>query len=79
VFPSRIKPGAVHAPLTLLRDARQFDLPVCAIGGIDAANLRKVVAAGADMAAVISAVFAADDIGKAAREMSGAFERGVRS
>jgi len=36
-------------------------LPVVAIGGIDAANLADVVAAGASMAAVISAIGAAPD------------------
>jgi thiamine-phosphate pyrophosphorylase len=34
---------------------------VVAIGGIDAANLAEVVAAGASMAAVISAIGAAPD------------------
>ena len=45
------------------------DLPVGAIAGIDAGNARDVMAAGADGVAVISAIFAADDIERATREL----------
>ncbi|MCH7484280.1 MAG: thiamine phosphate synthase [Chloroflexi bacterium] len=48
-------------------------VPVCAIGGIDEANIAGVVAAGADMAAVISAVTAADDPRAAAQRLAAAF------
>ena len=44
-------------------------LPIVAIGGIDAENARKVREAGADAAAVISAIVAADDIVQAARRL----------
>ncbi len=47
-------------------------VPVCAIGGITEANIDEVLAAGADMAAVIAAVIAAPDpsagSGQAVRE-----------
>jgi len=36
-------------------------VPVCAIGGINESNIDEVIAAGADMVAVISAVCAASD------------------
>ena len=49
------------------------DLPVVAIGGIDASNIDQVLAAGADAVAVISAVCAADDVRAAARELAGRF------
>jgi thiamine-phosphate pyrophosphorylase len=42
-------------------------LPIVAIGGINAGNAREVRAAGADAAAVISAVVGAEDIAQAAR------------
>jgi thiamine-phosphate pyrophosphorylase len=42
---------------------------VVAIGGIKAENARSVREAGADAAAVISAIVGADDIAQAAREM----------
>jgi len=44
-------------------------LPIVAIGGINAENARTVREAGADAAAVISAIVAADDIADAARRM----------
>jgi len=63
VFPSRTKPDAVHAPLELLAEARRrFGLPVAAIGGITLDNAPQVIAAGADMLAVVSDLFDAMDI-----------------
>lgn len=64
-FASRTKPNAPPAPLTLLREARQWQLPVVAIGGIDATNINQVVAAGADLAAVVGAVFSSTDVAAA--------------
>ena len=62
-FASPTKPAAVRAPLTLLRDARTgIGLPVCAIGGITLANAPQLIAAGADLLAVISDLFEAPDI-----------------
>lgn len=46
---------------------RHCRLPIVAIGGINAENARKVREAGADAAAVISAIAWADDMEKAAR------------
>lgn len=46
-------------------------LPVGAIAGIDAGNAGKVVAAGADGVAVISALFSASDLEEAARRLRG--------
>jgi thiamine-phosphate pyrophosphorylase len=69
VFPSSTKPAAVRAPLELLRAARQASsLPVVAIGGITPANARLAIDAGADMLAVISAIFEAADVKAAARD-----------
>jgi len=48
---------------------RRCRLPIVAIGGINAENARKVREAGADAAAVISAVASADDIARAARRL----------
>lgn len=61
-FPSGVKPGAVRAPLELLRGARAVtDLPIVAIGGITLENGRALVEAGADALAVISALFHVTD------------------
>jgi len=46
-------------------------IPIVAIGGINAENAAMVRRAGADAAAVISAVVAADDIPRAARRLKG--------
>jgi thiamine-phosphate pyrophosphorylase len=75
-FPSSVKPGAVHAPLALLREAKQrLALPVVAIGGITLDHARQLIAAGADGVAVISALFGAPDIRAAARQFDALFLR----
>jgi thiamine-phosphate pyrophosphorylase len=53
----------------IARIRRHCRLPIVAIGGINAENARKVREAGADGAAVISAIVAADDIAQAARRL----------
>jgi len=63
MFASRTKPAAVRAPLEMLGEARRrFGLPVAAIGGITLDNAPEVIAAGADMIAVVSDLFDAMDI-----------------
>jgi len=74
VFASSTKPGATRAPLELLARARALSgLPVAAIGGITPQNAPQAVAAGADMLAVISALFDAPDIRAATRAFSELF------
>lgn len=74
VFPSRTKPEAVHAPLELLSEAREIlPVPICAIGGITPENARQVVAAGADLIAVVRAVWEGDPQ-ENARELAEAFD-----
>ena len=72
--PSPTKPHAVRADPELLRRARrELSLPAVAIGGISPENGAALVSAGADMLAVISAVFAARDITAAARAFAPCF------
>jgi len=66
VFSSPTKPAAVRAPLSLFRNDLQR--PCCAIGGITLQNAPQVIAAGADMVAVISDLFDAPDIARRAAE-----------
>lgn len=74
VFASATKPGAPRAAIGNIAAAREASgLPVVAIGGIDAANAPLAIAAGADMVAVIDAVFGAPDIRAAARALTGHF------
>lgn len=74
MFPSRTKPDAPAAPLSVLRQARAaLALPVCAIGGITPDNAPRVLAQGADLIAVVDAVFGADDVRAAAEALAGLF------
>ena len=60
-FPSTTKPNARRATPGLLRDSASLGLPRVAIGGITPDNAGDVIAAGADLVAVISGVFDAPD------------------
>ena len=74
VYPSATKPQARRADLNLLRTARrELEVPICAIGGITAENAAPVVAAGADMIAVIQGISAAPDPEAAARALQALF------
>jgi thiamine-phosphate pyrophosphorylase len=68
VFPSPTKPQAVRAPLRLFSDFRRFGVPLAAIGGITLENAPQLIAAGADLLAVISDLFDASDIRGRARD-----------
>jgi thiamine-phosphate pyrophosphorylase len=65
VFASPTKPGAVRAPLSLFKN--DLGVPKCAIGGITLANAPELIAAGADLLAVITDLFDAPDIAARAR------------
>ncbi len=54
-------------------------IPVVAIGGINAGNLSEVSRAGADAAAVVSAVVGASDMKKATRELSDLFTQAKKA
>ncbi len=74
MYPSPTKPGACRAPLGLLRQARgRVRIPICAIGGLTVDNAGPVVEAGADMLAVISAVFATPDPRAATERLAALF------
>ena len=61
-YPTQSKDGTVPAPLVLLTRAKaELTIPVAAIGGITTENCSKVLAAGADLLAVISSVYLAQD------------------
>ena len=71
VFASTTKPAAVRAPLALF--ATRFGVPLCAIGGITLENAPRVLAAGADLLAVVSDLFDAPDIRARAAQYRGLF------
>lgn len=69
-FASPTKPHARRATPDLLRKAARLGVPRVAIGGITPDNAREPVAAGADLVAVISGVFDAQDPPEAARRIA---------
>ena len=72
-FPSPTKPQARRAHLSLLGDAAGLKVPRVAIGGVTADNAASLVAAGADLVAVITAVFEAGDPASATRAFARCF------
>src|SRR5437867_2487897 len=62
MFPSATKPGAEYGGPELLRSVRaEVSLPLVAIGGITAERAPAIWEAGADLTAVVAAVFSASD------------------
>jgi thiamine-phosphate pyrophosphorylase len=67
-FNSNTKPGAPAATLDLLAEARQrFSAPITAIGGVTLANASELIAQGANLIAVVHALFAADSAAEVER------------
>lgn len=74
-FPSKTKPQAPQADVGLLQRARsELQLPIVAIGGITPANGRHLIAAGADMLAVIHGIFGQHDVRQATHCYAELFE-----
>ncbi|RLJ18044.1 thiamine phosphate synthase [bacterium endosymbiont of Escarpia laminata] len=74
-FPSQTKPDAVQADPELLRQAsRELPQPLVAIGGITPENGGPLIDAGADMLAVIDAIFNQTDIRLAATRLTKLFQ-----
>ena len=71
IFTTSTKPDARQAlGLGAIYQVREaVDVPVVAIGGINRGNIQDVIRAGADAAAVVSAVVAQDDVRAAAHEL----------
>lgn len=70
VFPTGSKEDAVEVPFETLKAICQaVSIPVVAIGGISKANVEKLSGSGICGVAVISAIYGAPDIEKAAREL----------
>jgi thiamine-phosphate pyrophosphorylase len=71
IFATSTKPDAAQSlGLDAIFTIRQaVDIPIVAIGGINQGNIQSVIRAGADCAAVVSAVVAQDDVKKAAHDL----------
>jgi thiamine-phosphate pyrophosphorylase len=71
IFSSATKPEANVAGLDIITKAKQqLSIPVCSIGGITQENIQQVIQQGADMAAVISGIFSADNIKQSTTTLS---------
>ena len=76
LFPTGSKADTRPATLDTLRAVKaSVDVAVCAIGGINESNIDNVIAAGADIVSVISAVVATPDVRAATRVLASRFER----
>jgi thiamine-phosphate pyrophosphorylase len=71
IFSTATKPDADQGiGLDAIYRIRQaVDIPIVAIGGINQGNIQDVIRAGADAAAVVSAVVSKDDVVKAAHDL----------
>ncbi len=70
VFASPTKTNAIRISKEQLREiCEKVSIPVVAIGGITADNMMEIKGSGIDGVAVVSAVFASDDIEQAARDL----------
>jgi thiamine-phosphate pyrophosphorylase len=74
LFETGSKAGTRPATLVILHAIKAaVSVPVCGIGGINESNIASVIDTGADMAAVISAITAAEDVREAVRGLAGRF------
>jgi thiamine-phosphate pyrophosphorylase len=74
-YPSNTKPAALPAEIEILSQARAtLSIPIVAIGGINAENGAALIEAGADMLAVVHAIFGAEDIDASTRRLVELFE-----
>ncbi|SFB90908.1 thiamine-phosphate pyrophosphorylase [Brevinema andersonii] len=70
VFPTSVKPDAIIITYSTLKDICQaVSIPVVAIGGISANNIRQLKGTGIDGVAVVAGIFGQPDITKATRNM----------
>jgi len=70
LFPTGSKADTRPATLEMLNAIKaSLSVPVGGIGGIDESNIGSVIDTGADMAAVMSAVVAAEDVREATRRL----------
>ncbi|MBR5471400.1 MAG: thiamine phosphate synthase [Oscillibacter sp.] len=70
VFPTGTKKNATPMTMELLKEiVSSVSIPVVAIGGIGAGNILQLCGSGVDGVAVVSAIFAAEDPGKATADL----------
>ena len=79
LIPTPTKPDAVDVTFDELRAiCEAVDIPVVGIGGLNVRTIPEIAGCGADGAAVVSAIFAADDCLQATRDLRVVCERTFR-
>lgn len=79
IFATATKESVKAVGLGRIREIKQASgLPIVTIGGINKSNLNDVIKAGADAAAVISAIMGAENIEKATRELVNIFGGAIK-
>ena len=77
IYPTPSKSGTRIAGIETLREVKsKVSVPVVAIGGINQDNIAKVIGAGADAVAVISAVLDANNVKEASQRLTEILNRG---
>ena len=80
IFETRSHPGEAPAGTGLVKDIRaRVGIPILAIGGINPRTVVEVIRAGADGAAVISAILGAPDAEAAAKRLIEAMEAAIET
>lgn len=74
---SRTKVGAATVPRARVGEARRLGACVVASGGIDAATVADIAAAGADAVGVVDAIFGAADPERATADLAARFAMGA--
>jgi thiamine-phosphate pyrophosphorylase len=75
VFATSTKKNASSMTMELLKEiVAAVTIPVVAIGGISAENILQLSGSGVDGVAVVSAIFAADDIEQTTRDLAAALK-----
>lgn len=70
IFKTPTKPGCRPVGLDLIRQvSRRIRIPFVCIGGINETNLKQVLGAGARRVAVVRAIFGAEDVYRATRNL----------
>ena len=79
-FPTATKQDAAEVPFETLKEiCGAVSIPVVAIGGINQRNVEQLAGSGINGVAVVSAIFAAEDIESATAELAAKAREVVKS
>lgn len=77
-FPSPTKPSSSVIDLEIISKAREaISIPICAIGGINASNIDRLMKYRPDMVSVVSAIFGGEDIEQRVKRLLIGFELSI--